>query len=267
MKQVIALLSFALVSGATIAQVGKQVNNTSYSKAKVYISVDKPVRGVATEDKTILINPEKGSYAYIIVDNYPNTFPTSQIQLTSFKKYGGEYEKIDSKTYDIDRSLTFTYIQYSFNTTGDYAFDVHDGNGTFINSAYVTANAKTSTTTNDGGSGKYSKAKAYIALDVPVAGVAKQVSSIVINPDKGSYAYIVIDNYPTNFNVDKINLKSYKKVNGKYEKLNDQTYNISGDNYYTYIKYSFYTKGEYAFDVYDENDVFVATAYVTVGYK
>lgn len=266
MKQIIALFLFALTSGAATAQVGKQVNSSPYSKAKVYISVDEPVRGVATEDKTILINPDKGSYAYIIVDNYPNNFGSSQIQLTSFKKYGGQYEKINTATYDIDRDLTYTYIKYSFNTTGDYAFDVHDGNGVFINSAYVTANSK-STTSGSGESGKYAKARAYISLDVPVGGTAKQVSSIVINPDKGSYAYIVIDNYPTNFNVNKLNLKSYKKIEGKYEKLNDQIYNISRDNYYTYIKYSFYTKGEYAFDVYDENNVFVATAYVTVGYK
>ncbi len=249
------------------AQVGNQSNNNSfYSKSRVYISIDKPVRGQAQEDKTIYIDPDKGSFAYVIVDNYPNKFSSSSIKLKTYKKIAGKYEKLDEQNYDIDNSFTYTYIKYSFMTAGEFAFDVYDGNGTFINSGFVTVQNNTTTSTGTGG-GKYDKSKAFVSIEVPVAGVAKESKSITIDRTNGSYAYIVVDNYPNNFNVDQINLKSYRKINGKYEKLKDELYNISADQYYTYIKYSFFTEGEYAFDIYDKANTFINTAYVTVSYK
>lgn len=252
------------------AQVGS--TNSTYSKSKVFISIDKPVRGQAKEDKKIFITRDKGSFAYIIVDNYPNKFPAKTIKLTSYKKSGGEYKKIDAVNYDINNEYTYTYIQYSFLTEGDYAFDVHDADGTFINSGYVTAeyidsdNTPTTTTTTTGTS-KYSKARAFVSIDVPVNGIADESKSILITRQSGSYAYIVVDNYPNNFNVSGIKLKCYRKVDGDYKKIEDKEYTIKSDSYYTYIKYSFFDIGDHAFDIYDENDNFIKTAYVTVKYK
>lgn len=265
----LTLTMFLLIAAVTVgsAQVGG--NTSIYSKSKVFCSIDVPVRGQAKEDKKIFINPTKGSYAYIIVDNYPNKFPVQSIKLTSYKKSGGEYKKIDAVNYDIDNQYTYTYIKYSFLTAGDYAFDVHDSNGDFINSAYVTAEydePTTTTKTSSGGSSNYSKARSFISIEVPVAGIATESKSILISR-KGSYAYIVVDNYPNDFNVDGIKLKAYKKVSGEYKKVEEKEYDIKSDSYYTYIKYSFFDNGDYAFDIYDENDVFIATAYVTVKYK
>ena len=271
MKQIFLSFGLLIISGLTMtnAQVGN--NNSSgsyYSKARVYVSIDKPVRGQASEDKKIYIDPDKGSYAYVIVDNYPNKFQSKSVKLHSYKKIGGKYEKINSTSYDIDDSYTYTYIKYSFNTTGDYAFDVYDGSGTFIQSGYVVAESNANNNTSGGSSGSnYSKARAFISIEVPVAGVAKESKSITISRDNGSYAYIVLDNYPTNLNTNQITLKSYRKINGSYEKLKEENYDISADNFYTYIKYSFYTEGDYAFDIYDKGGTFIKTAYVSVSYK
>lgn len=269
MKQITLSLSLLIMTGfsTAIAQVGNDDNNSTYAKARVYISIDKPVRGQAQEDKKIFINPDKGSFAYVIIDNYPNKFPSKSIKLNSYKKIGGKYEKINSTTYDIDDSYTYTYIKYDFNTVGDYAFDVYDGNGTFIKTGYVVAESSDKNSSSGSSAGDYSKARAFVSVEVPVAGVAKESKSIVINRDKGSYAYIVLDNYPNNLNTSQITLKSYRKINGSYEKLKEENYDISADNFYTYIKYSFYTAGDYAFDIYDKGGTFIKTAYVTVDYK
>lgn len=269
MKKLIFSLCLLTITSfsTTIAQVGSDDNNSIYSKARVYVSIDKPVRGQAQEDKKIFINVNKGSFAYIIIDNYPNKFPSKSVKLNSFRKIGGKYEKINSTTYDIDDSYTYTYIKYDFNTVGEYAFDVYDGNGTFIKTGYVVAESNDKNTSSGSTGNNYSKARAFISIEVPVAGIAKESKSIVINRDKGSYAYIVLDNYPNNLNTDRITLKSYRKINGSYEKLKEQNYDISADNFYTYIKYSFYTAGDYAFDIYDKGGNFIKTAYVTVDYK
>ncbi|MEO9211131.1 MAG: hypothetical protein ABI208_08530 [Ginsengibacter sp.] len=262
------LLTF-LLSFPAFSQVGG--SGSLYSNAKVYVSTDKPVNGVADQDNSILINTTKGSYAYIVINISPESFGVSGIKLKTYMKKGGKYEKTDEASYTITSGLSYTYIQYDFDVVGEYAFDVYDKNDVFIGTGYVIAkpdnssSSSTSTTTTTTSTGKYSKAKVFCSLEVPVYGIASETKSIVIS-SKGSYAYIVIDNYPTNFGVSGITLKGYRKVDGKYAKETDDEYTISADSYYTYIKYSFYKAGDYAFDVYDANKVFIGTGYVKVAY-
>lgn len=252
----------------SFSQVGERVSDGNiYRNTKVYISIDVPEKGVANEDKEIFIDPDKGSYAYIIIDNYPNNFTVNGIVLKSYKKIAGQYEKMKQESFTIATDLYYTYLKYSFNSTGEFAFDVYDKNNKFIKSAFVTVSPQTKSSNSNTDSSPYAKAKVYCSIEVPVDGIAKEVKSIVINRDKGSYAYIVVDNYPTNFKVKKIQLKAYKKFEGKWESLKNESFDISTDYSYTYIKYTFYTSGEYAFDVYDANDKFINTCYITVKYK
>lgn len=249
------------------AQVGNQKpNNSLYANAKVYISIDKPVRGQAREDKTIYIDPVNGSYAYIIADNYPNKFASGTARLISYKKVGGQYLKTDEQTYTIDNTYTYTYIKYSFRSAGEYAFDLYDGGGTFINSGFVTVNNKNSNGAVTG-SGAFSNCRAFVSIEVPVGGIAKEFKTITIDRQNGSYAYIILDNYPTNLNIDQINLRSYIKVNDKYEKLKEELYDIDPNQSYTYIKYNFFSEGDYAFDIYDNKNNYIKTAYISVSYK
>jgi hypothetical protein len=268
MKKLFLSTIFLFTSAISItAQVGSSNNNSFYSKARVYISIDQPVRGQAKEDKKIFIDPYKGSFAYVIIDNYPDKFQSKRIKLISYKKNNGKYEKINSTDYDIDDSFTYTFIKYSFNSTGDYAFDAYDGNGTFIKSAFVLVENDANDNSTVSLNSNFSDARAFISVDVPVNGVAKESKTINIDKSEGSYAYIVLDNYPDKLNTSQVILKSYRKINGKYEKINQQNYDIDGGNFFTYIKYSFFTAGEYAFDIYDKNGGFIKTAYVTVQYK
>lgn len=262
------LATICLFSGLheSFSQVGKGNSNSVYEKARVYISIDKPVRGQADKDETIYINPDKGSYAYVIIDNYPNKFPVDNIELRAYRKVGGQYEKIKETNYDIDNNYTYTYIQYGFYTPGDYAFDVYDENGDFIGSGFVIVKDKQSNGTASTG-GKYDKARVFTSIEKPVNGIAKEVKSLTINRENGSYAYIIVDNYPNDFDLNTIKLKVYKKIGGKYELLKETNYNIDGDSYFTYIKYNFYTDGDYAFDVYDGKGTFIKSGYASITYK
>lgn len=285
MKQISALkwlggfLIAFLLSSPVFSQVGG--GGSSYSDAKVYVSVDVPVKGVAEQDNSILINPAKGSYAYIVINISPATFSVDGIKLKGYMKKNGKYEKFDEASYTITPGLGYTYIKYTFSNVGEYGFDIYDKNDVYIGTGYVVCKPKdgsgssntgnntntntNTTTTNTNSTGKYAKAKVFCSLEVPVYGIATESKSIVIDKN-GSYAYMVIDNYPENFNVSGINLKAYRKVDGQWVKETDESYTIKSDSYYTYIKYSFYKAGEYAFDVYDDNKVFIGTGYVKVSY-
>ncbi len=262
------LLFFLLINQTALAQI--ESSNNAYKYAKVYISVETPQNGVASEDKSITINAEKGSYAYILINTNLNHLPTKNLTLKAYKKIAGNYEKIGQEDYTVNTDYSYTHIKYPFTTSGDFAFDVYDGDNVFIGTGKVSVAYKSSTeytSTSTGSSNtvsKYAKAKVFCSIEVPVYGIAKESSTLIINRTNGSYAYIVIDNYPTNFNVSSIVLKSYRKVNGEWKRVDNKTYDIKSDSFYTYIKYAFYDAGDYVFDVYDVNNNFINTGYVTV---
>ena len=265
-----SLLLFAVACvDITFSQVGSGVvDKNIYRNSKVYISIDVPEKGVATEDKEIFIDPVDGSFAYVIIDNHSNRFPVDEITLISYKKVSGKYEKIKQENFSIDSSFYYTYVKYNFTVPGEYAFDVYDKNHLFINSAFVTATSQK----NDLGSEKkddslYRNAKVYCALEPPVNGKSKDVNSIMIDVANGSFAYIIADNAPDNFSVNKIELKSYLKVDGKWKSLKNEVFDISTDYKYTYIKYIFTKEGDYAFDLYDINNKFIGTSYIHASYK
>jgi hypothetical protein len=108
--------------------------------------------------------------------------------------------------------------------------------------------------------------RVFFSNEQPVNGIATEYKELFIS-DNGSYAYLVIDNYPTNFPYSQVKLKVYKKIDGVDKSYDNKTYNIPTDHYFTYIKYDFYTEGNYIFDVFTGNDAFVGTAYLNIRKK
>ena len=103
----------------------------------------------------------------------------------------------------------------------------------------------------------------YFSNVVPVNGLATESKSFDIKPG-GGFAYLIVDNYPNNFTYDKLKVKVYKTVNGAYQNFDSKTYSISTGSYYTYIKYDFYSIGNYTFDVFDKNGAVLGTAVVDI---
>lgn len=241
---------------------------------RVYFSNEIPIAGIAKEGKEFNIDPSKGSFLYMIIDNYPNNFTYNQVRVYIYKKVNGTSQKYDEKTYDISTNLYYTYIKYSFYSEGNYIFDVFDKNMGFVGTAevtiYYTGSASTdaaakisgSTSTNTS-TDPYSKSKVYFSTETPVFGIAKNVTTFNINR-KGGFVYVVVDNYPTNFNVSSLKLYVYKKIKGNYVTHDEAIYDINANNYFTYFKYSFYSEGDYKFVVYDGLNKYVNTGYVEI---
>lgn len=105
--------------------------------------------------------------------------------------------------------------------------------------------------------------RVYFSNEVPLLGIAKESKEFFIKPE-GGFAYLIVDNYPDNFAYDQVQVKVYKSINGTSQSYDNKTYNISTGNYYTYIKYDFYSTGYYIFDVYNKYGTFLGTATVTI---
>lgn len=250
-------------------------------RARVYFSNEVPVSGVAKEGKEFFIDPVAGSFIYAVIDNYPNNFNFTQIKAKIYKADGLQNKLVEEKTYDINSSLYYTYIKYSFYNQGTYTFDFYSGTGDFIGSGSVSIKNKTTTATNTSAEAKstgsgtnttstssdpYVKSKVYFSTEVPSYGVAKDVKSFDIKPG-GGYVYVIVDNYPNNFNIGSLKMYMYKMINGQYEKRDEVTYTINSNYYFTYFKYTFTDAGQYKFVIYDLNNKYVNTGYVTINWS
>ena len=113
---------------------------------------------------------------------------------------------------------------------------------------------------------RVNSAHVYFSTEIPVGGNAKESKEFNISPD-GGYVYLVVNNYPNNFNYDEIKLKIKKTIAGSEQLFDNKTYTISSDVFSTYIKYSFYSGGDYTFDVYSKYGNLVGSAGVTINMK
>jgi|GEM_PF-4594808 len=110
---------------------------------------------------------------------------------------------------------------------------------------------------------KVTSAHVYFSTEVPVGGYAKEGKEFNISSD-GGYVYLVVNNYPDNFNYDELQLKVKKTIGGTDQAFDNKTYTISSNVFSTYIKYSFFSSGNYIFDVYSKYGNLVGSASVTI---
>jgi hypothetical protein len=256
---------------------GNNNNNNSsdpYAKSQVYCTLD--VKSDGTGDKVeSLIVSSSGSYAYFVVDNYPNNLNTDGLIVDVWKKASsGSYtDFVETKEFDLGSSVTTTtYFKYSFYTAGDFKVMVYNKNSKWINSAYVsTSLSGNSGNNNSGGSGAYSGAKCFWTVDVDNLkgdGTGAEEDKSIIISANGSYAYLVVTNYPSTLQTLGLIVDVYKQDgSGNYTMVETKEYDLSSGLKTTYIKYSFYNKGEYKFQVYNKDQKFIGSGYVTVKFK
>jgi hypothetical protein len=248
----------------------KEELNNSF-RARVYFSNEVPVNGVAKEGRDFFIDPAYGSFLYVVVDNYPNNLNVSQLNVKVYKTEGLQNKMVEEKTYDINGSLYYTYIKYTFHSAGSYTFDIYTAGGEFLGSGNVilkqnTASPAALETRSNANTTSYAKSRVYFSTDVPSYGVAKDIKAFKLKPG-GGFVYTIVDNYPNNFNVSSLKVYMYKLVGSNYIKRDEATYNIDGGYYFTFFKYTFNESGDYKFVVYDVNNKYVNTGYVKLTWE
>lgn len=272
MRRIISFLLFFVFFISAYAgnkPIGHQFTKQSTTdfRARIYFSNEVPVSGVAKEGKEFTIDPNSGSYLYVIIDNYPSNFVSSQLKIKIYKTNSSlQLVSFDDKVYDINTGYYYTYIKYTFYSAGTYTFDIFTNRDEFVGSGNIVIKTSENSAGNTTAGDLYSKSRVYFSTDVPSYGVAKDVKNFTI-PRGGGYVYAIVDNYPANFNITTLKLYVYKNVNGTYERQDSKTYTINGNYYFTYFKWTFSDAGDYKFVVYDGNDKYVNTGYVTINWQ
>src|SRR6185295_4125269 len=100
----------------TQARTAKDTYNHDVG-ARVYFSNEIPLNGIAKESKLFYIQPG-GNFLYVIVDNSPSSLNYSKLRVKIFKTENSVPVKSDERVYDIDGSLSYTFIKYSFYDAG-----------------------------------------------------------------------------------------------------------------------------------------------------
>lgn len=116
---------------------------------------------------------------------------------------------------------------------------------------------------NNANTSKLANAHVYFSTEIPVGGNAKEETEFTIATD-GGYAYLVVNNYPDNFNYDELKVKVKKAIGGSDEAFDSKIYTIKSNVFSTYIKYSFFSSGFYSFDVYSKYGNLVGSTTVTI---
>lgn len=128
---------------------------------------------------------------------------------------------------------------------------------------FVCCNVSAKNTYTHKQTGTPSSAHVYFSNEIPVGGKAPEVNEFAIS-SAGGFAYLVVNNYPSNFNYDEIQLKVLKSINGVNQTFDTKVYTIGNDVFSTYIKYDFNSTGYYTFEVSSKYGSLLGSATVTI---
>lgn len=120
---------------------------------------------------------------------------------------------------------------------------------------------------NYNGSQIYFSNISVVDNDYKIPGKSKRYSSFTISRKKGGVIYVYVDTYPAKLNTDKIIVLIDELKNGKYEKLEDLVFNVTGTLDYTYFPYTITKKGSYKFSIYSNDIKLIGSGSVEVLYK
>ena len=254
-------------------------SNTSgtdiYSGSKVVFCEDVDDLGYPKNESTVFNITGSGGNVTVYVDNGTTQLGVTDIKAKFYKKgSSGEYDQyIETKDYTIKSTLVATYFDYFFSSAGDYVVDVYTGDDVWINSGYVTIKNSDNTGLNidydDPNSTFYfMDSKVVVCTDLDYLNNCSNAGDeFYINKSNGSYVYIHVSNTKP-FKTDGLTLKVYRKKGSDYDDLYEtKYYTIDPEGKATYIKYTFYTAGDYKLKVYTDDSVWVNDALVTIKYS
>lgn len=115
------------------------VNSGYYRASKIsFVENIKGDGSLGQKLSEFTINAQNNGLVYIDVDNFPKQLKTEQLIVDVYKNQGGEYKKIETKTFTISPSVKASFFKYIFKESGDYKFAVYNKNEVWINNGFIT---------------------------------------------------------------------------------------------------------------------------------
>ncbi len=217
-----------------------------------------------------------GGFVYLLYNNNGRRINDEMIFFFIDKKKGGSYEEYDTKTATPEGK--YALLDYKFTEAGDYKVTIYNADVEELASTTLTIKFKgsTSSTTNTssgGGSGNtdtyyYSNSKVVFCEEVKDNKPVNEATSFTI-PKDGGYLTVQVDNGKA-LKTTQLIVDIYKKPKGGSdytEFVETKRYDIKETWDRPYFSYTFYTKGEYKLAIYNADETWINTGYVTINQR
>lgn len=208
-----------------------------------------------------VIKPEGGK-VYMLYKNDGVNISTGTIYIYVDKLSGGTYTEYATKSLTPDKYKSWCIYDYTFTEAGDYKVTFVDAGKKNLATDYVSISMKESTKLS---SDYYSGSRVIFCEDVTSNGDPITKSDVFNIGRDGGYVYVLVDHLKelktTEIIVD------IWKGEGYTEFVETKRFTVEDNWVWTKFKYTFYAAGDYKISVYNKDEVFINTGYVTINYK
>lgn len=263
----------------------------NFAKAQVVYACEdyNSTTGEAIKTGTTWTIKSGGGNIYLLYKHGSTRNLPTQVVYYIDRKAGGSYSEEIATEYINTNGKTFTVLDYKFTKAGDYKIGVHNLDGSLLAETYITVNigtgsssttttttTKPSTTTTTTTTPSTKGIDTYYYEDSEVIFCESVENNNPVNigtsftiPSTGGYLQVQVDNGKA-MKTTKLVVDIYKKPKGSTEYsefVETQEYPIEVTWDRPYFKYTFYSAGDYVFDVYSAEDVYINSGYITINMR
>lgn len=208
-----------------------------------------------------------GTELNILLENGEKYLPSPIIYLFFDKFENSNYYPYDSKAIKIDSPRKWIAVEYIFEEPGKYLVYFQDSKQNNIAQGYITINesARISVPKSFGISLYYENSRVNFC-ELVIAGKPMNIFQSVSLGANGKQVYVYIKNDKP-LNTSKILVNVWRKKNHTFEYdeyVESKKYKIESTWSDTFFKYYFTQEGEYKFSIYNEDEVLIASGFITV---
>lgn len=119
----------------------KKEKEIIYKDLEGYVSIEKYIDGTEQRLKKIYINPQTGSYAYVVLKHSYLVLPREVYQVKLYRVNKDVLIHLNTHEVAFTNYATEIRFKYLFKNTGEYALEIHDQTGQFVKSIPVSVSA------------------------------------------------------------------------------------------------------------------------------
>lgn len=243
------------------------LSTTAIAQKRIYFCEDYTPQGEPIGTSSIWSIKPTGGNVYMLYKNDGVNISTSTVYVYIDKLSGTDYKEFDTKSLVPDKYKSWVIYDYTFKDAGEYKVTFKDAAAKALATEYVTIKVKEDVAAATKLTADYYKeAKVVFCEDVDDQGIAVTPSSVFnISATAGGYIHILIDHIKP--------LKTKELIvdiwrgEGYTEFVETKRLTVEESWQWTDFKYTFYKDGKYKFSVYNQDEVFIQTGYVSINYK
>jgi hypothetical protein len=235
---------------------------------KLYFCSDYTATGEPVGVSSVWNISPSGGNVYMLYQNGGVNISTPAIYVYVDKLSGGSYKEYSTKSVVPDKYKNWVIYDYTFTEAGDYKITFLDGSKNTLATEYCTIKFKSGTTaakTSGVTSDYYADSKVMFCENVTTDGDPITRSDVFNIGPNGGYVQVLVKN-PKAMKTTEIIVDIWRGE-GYAEFVETKRFTIEDSWAWTNFEYIFYTTGNYKFSVYNKEETFINTGYVTINRK